>query len=127
VTNDPTIIGVGIDLEQDTGLSPELEPLICTAEERAWLACQDQDTRPWLAKVFFSAKEAFYKCQYGTTHTVLDFLDVELNIDPCSCSFSLRRMTRADAHWGRLSSTAGKFQRVAGLIVTAAILTGEPA
>src|SRR5262249_40222461 len=62
--------GLGLDIEQDTPLSPELLALICTKNERQRIA-EDPER---LGKLFFSAKEAFYKCQYPITKTVLDFL-----------------------------------------------------
>lgn len=66
---------LGLDLEEDTPLQPELFPLIATSKERDWL-----DGRADYAKLLFGAKEAFYKAQRPITGLLLDFQDVELEL-----------------------------------------------
>jgi 4'-phosphopantetheinyl transferase EntD len=69
---------IGVDIEPATPLAPDLVEVICTAEERAWLAGEPS---PGLAaKVIFSAKEAVYKAQYPLTGKVLGFDDVTLEM-----------------------------------------------
>ncbi|MET0795278.1 MAG: 4'-phosphopantetheinyl transferase superfamily protein [Polyangiaceae bacterium] len=72
--------GVGIDVEDSRPLEPDLEYLVCTAAEIRWLDRRGEERGRW-AKLIFSAKEAFYKYQYPKSQLVLDFRDVELDID----------------------------------------------
>jgi 4'-phosphopantetheinyl transferase EntD len=122
VTNAPDVAGFGLDVERDTPLQPELERMICTPAERAWLDTQAPELRGWLGKLFFSAKEAFYKCQYLTTETLIDFRDVALHLDLGLNTFSVAGLTQDGVKWDRVRSIRGRFQQVPGLIVTAAIL-----
>ena len=49
-------------------------------EEVTNLRILEDPERQEAATVLFAAKEAFYKCQYGLTHTWLGFEDVAVNI-----------------------------------------------
>ena len=119
----PDVAGFGLDVEEDEPLSRELEPLICTTAERLWLATQESRSRGWLGKLFFSAKEAFYKCQYRHTRTLIDFQDVELKIDLHRNNFRAVAVTQNGPVWDRVCRASGKFLRAQGFIVTAAFLT----
>ena len=89
------VAGVGLDVEQDEELRPELERMICTPPERAWLDSQPSARRGQLGKLFFSAKEAFYKAQYPLTRAYLDFRDVDLHLDLPGGTFAVARIGRA--------------------------------
>jgi 4'-phosphopantetheinyl transferase EntD len=80
VDRHPPLRAVGIDAEEVRLLEPDTVRSIVTAGERAWLATQPEGRQPELAILFFSAKEAFYKCQYPLTGTFLDFGDVEIDL-----------------------------------------------
>jgi len=82
---------LGIDVEGDEPLSPELYPLIFDHEELINLAAQTT-AKIDLHKVAFSAKEAFYKCYYPVVRRFLEFRDV-----------SLRLYSEEDAPEGRFS------------------------
>jgi 4'-phosphopantetheinyl transferase EntD len=125
VTNASEVIGLGIDIEEDTPLLVELMPMVCTLEERQWISAFGPDTGGWLAKLIFSAKEAFYKCQYETTRTLIDFQEVELSIDLIGGAFSVSGITREGPLWNCVRSASGKFRRESGFIVTAALLTSN--
>src|SRR5262245_52072688 len=58
---------LGIDLEPDDPLDPPLWPHVATKRELAWLEAQPEVRRGRAARLLFSAKEAFYKCQFPTT------------------------------------------------------------
>lgn len=81
VTNDPSVLACGIDVERTVPLPRELEALVCTASEQAWLSGQAEATRGVLGKVLFSAKEAVFKCQFPVSRAMLEFKDVELELD----------------------------------------------
>ena len=67
---------VGLDAEDDHGVSPELWPTICRPEElqRAYDLPVEARAR-WVTRVF-SAKEAFYKWSYPQSRTMMEFQDV---------------------------------------------------
>jgi 4'-phosphopantetheinyl transferase EntD len=124
VTSSPHIAGLGLDIELDTRLDGGLEAMICTENERLWLNHANGD-RAQLGKLFFSAKEAFYKCQYTMTRSLIDFRDVELKIELGAESFSVARLTRSGGEWDRVHLVTGKFQRAAGFWITTALLPAE--
>jgi enterobactin synthetase component D len=72
--------GIGIDVEQRGRLGRKLEGHVCTEEEREWLETLPASERGDAATVLFSAKEAFYKCQFCVTQDWLGFLDVTLEV-----------------------------------------------
>jgi 4'-phosphopantetheinyl transferase EntD len=73
---------IGLDIEPATPLPADLEDIICTPPERAWLDTLPPQTRGLRAKQIFSAKEAVYKAQYPLTGKVIGFDEVELRYDP---------------------------------------------
>ncbi|MGJ4889475.1 4'-phosphopantetheinyl transferase family protein [Bradyrhizobium sp. HKCCYLRH3099] len=81
---------LGLDVEDLRQLDPSLLELVLTPTERRWLQAQPEDVRPMLPITLFSAKEAYYKCQYPITRGFLDFQDVELAIDPGAGTFEAR-------------------------------------
>lgn len=73
------IEALGIDIEAEAALSPDLWDLVLTTRERQWVELQTPRERVRWATTIFSAKEAFYKFQYPITQQWLDFLDVEVD------------------------------------------------
>lgn len=73
---------LGIDIEQANRLKKGLWPLTLVKEEQNWIEEQfEACERVSWSTLIFSAKEAFYKCQYPLTHQWLGFLDVSIEID----------------------------------------------
>jgi len=122
VTKEKNIIGVGIDIEPDEPLRPELIPLICTAAELRSIGEIGASTAAWLGKLFFCAKEAFYKCQYNVTKTVMDFHDVELAIDTGMGTFAISQIANVGPEWDLVSRASGKFRRESGFVVATTVL-----
>ena len=52
-----------------------------TPTEQAFLKTLDAGQAGLIATLFFSAKEAFYKCQYPLTQRFLGFQDVEVEFE----------------------------------------------
>jgi 4'-phosphopantetheinyl transferase EntD len=123
VTNAPAILGLGIDLEEDVPLPAELESSICTPEEQAWIGTIASFEAETLGKLIFSAKEAFYKCQYAVTGTPIEFQDVVLKFDLAARTFAVAAIKRQGRQWEQIREMRGQFQKEAGLIVTSAVLT----
>ncbi|MHB8744526.1 MAG: 4'-phosphopantetheinyl transferase family protein [Sulfuricaulis sp.] len=71
---------IGLDMEIVGHVTPEIWPYICTPVETAWLATLHGLEQARCAALIFSAKESFYKCQYGVTQQWLEFGDVSLDL-----------------------------------------------
>jgi 4'-phosphopantetheinyl transferase EntD len=74
------VASIGIDAESIAPLPSALVAMILSARERA--AFTDHAVAPYdLAKLAFSAKEAFYKAWYPLTGVMLEFRDVAIALD----------------------------------------------
>ena len=93
--------GIGFDAERADRLGVDLVRLICTPAEVEWTREHAAAGVDW-PTVVFSAKEALYKCISPAFGVMLDFLDVELEIDPARLEFEARLATSGDAR--RLSA-----------------------
>lgn len=125
VTDAPEVVGLGIDIEEDTPLGDELVRMICTEEEQLWVRRMAPRFAGCLAKLVFSAKEAFYKCQYVTTRAFIDFREVHLKVDLAGGAFSVARIEREGEPWNRVQSVRGRFRQDFGFIATSAVLTSD--
>lgn len=108
------VASLGVDVERVTDTSADIEALVCTAAERRWLDAQAASQRERNIRLLFSAKEAFYKCQYPLTRAFLDFQEVELAIDVDRGSFAVRNPD--------LAATRGRWIWLDDLVITAAML-----
>jgi enterobactin synthetase component D / holo-[acyl-carrier protein] synthase len=72
------IRAIGVDAEVVGRVGRHLWPKVCTPAERAWLEGLPEDQQARCSALVFSAKEAFYKCQYEMTRAWVGFQDVEL-------------------------------------------------
>ena len=112
---------IGLDLELVVGVSREIWPFICTREESAWLATLPESEQTQFAALIFSAKEAFYKCQFGVTGQWLEFHDISL--DPAASDwsagrFSLRPRQRIAFSEHSAAPFVGRFQFHEGFVFT---------
>lgn len=121
---------LGIDAELDEPLASELLPRVLTATEWAFAR------REFLSELelgrhalrVFSAKEAFYKCQYPLTRTFLGFHDVETRFVPELRQFAVWS-TRPLPPLGNehdVTELQGRFDDDAGLLFTAVGLPTRP-
>lgn len=103
-----SVRSIGLDVEADEAVKGRLWDRICTEAELGWISTQPPDRHGWWVRLVFSAKEAFYKCQYGLTETYLGFHEVELSVDPESSRWiatlsvdagDLTRGTRIGGGW----------------------------
>ena len=82
-----TYRGLGIDVECAGRVTKDLESKICVEEERQWLDREAEDRRALMATLVFSAKEAFFKCQFALTSQWIDFSMVTITVaDPGASS-----------------------------------------
>ena len=81
---------LGLDSEVVGDVKAAIWSRVCGPAETAWLRALPASERQAAVTLIFSAKEAFYKCQYPITQERLDFQDV-----------------RVEAAWG---ATEGEFR-----------------
>jgi 4'-phosphopantetheinyl transferase EntD len=72
---------LGIDTELNGSVKPELWRRLFLPPEIEWLSSLEKLQRPQAATLLFSAKEAFYKCQYPLTQEKLGFHDAVIQAD----------------------------------------------
>jgi 4'-phosphopantetheinyl transferase EntD len=91
------VAALGIDAERRGAVHRRLWRQIATSEELAWLESLAPDRAQEMATVLFSAKEAFYKCQFTLTREWLNFSDVSVAIGPDAFRVSPRRRLALEA------------------------------
>jgi 4'-phosphopantetheinyl transferase EntD len=74
------ICALGLDSEIAGRVRRELWRHICAADEINWLESLPESSRCAAATTLFSAKEAFYKCQYPLARQWLYFHDVRVEL-----------------------------------------------
>lgn len=74
------VAALGVDSEIVGQAGIDIWPTICGPVERIWVNSLPADQRPAAVTLLFSAKEAFYKCQYPIAQEWLDFHD--LRVEP---------------------------------------------
>ena len=74
-----SVRGLGMDSETLGDVHAELWPSICSETETDWLRSLAPALKAAAATMIFSAKEAFYKCQYPVTGEPLGFHDVQVD------------------------------------------------
>jgi 4'-phosphopantetheinyl transferase EntD len=72
---------IGVDTEVIGRVKQKLWPKICTPQELDWLTALPAEQRERCGALLFSAKEAFYKCQFGLTAAWVGFHDVYLELE----------------------------------------------
>lgn len=116
---------IGVDIEEDIGLSPDLIPTICSLAERAWLASQPEDQRARLAKLIFCAKECTYKCQYPVTQILFDFDTLEITPDLDTGQFEAT-FTRDIGCFSAGTCLSGRFVIAGGVMACGMVLATSP-
>lgn len=111
VTRAPMLIG--IDLEPDTPLAPDLWDVILLPAESAALSGHPRAAQ--LAKLIFSAKEATYKAQYPRSKTLFGFDTIHISL--FGAGFSAR-FTHAVPEFPADTILHGQFTRVDSHILT---------
>ena len=91
-----TVQSIGIDVETIGRVEQKLWPTLFTQKEADYFSSLAPNTVALEATLFFSAKEAFYKCQYPLTQEWVGLQDVEI--------------TRTDRHSLAIAPTRGPAQ-----------------
>jgi 4'-phosphopantetheinyl transferase EntD len=70
--------GMGLDVERQGRVRPDLWPILFTPEERCYLENKDNPSQRFLSTAFFSIKEAFLKLPSPKPERVQDYQDIEV-------------------------------------------------
>ena len=91
-----TVQSIGVDVETVGRVEQQLWPTLFTEKEADYFSSLAPNTVALETTLFFSAKEAFYKCQYPLTQKWVGLQDVEI--------------TRTDHHSLAIAPTRGAAQ-----------------
>lgn len=106
---------IGVDSERIEDVSPSLWRLTMRAEELSRLQSLEEAACQQMAALTFSAKEAFYKCQYALTRSWLGFEDVVVHV--AGNAFEISVVEAAHPIHDMLSPCIGRFKVDEALIV----------
>jgi len=109
-----TYLGVGIDVELDDPLLPAVAERVASEVEMSALPSVPNLVA---ARLVFSAKEAFYKCQFYRTRQFLGFFDVSVTLEP-EGEFSIELAVDAGPLL-RGEQFRGRWRRRGGFLFTA--------
>lgn len=122
LARDGDIRALGLDLEEDAPLDPDLFETVCTGTELERLAALPAGPRGQQARLIFSAKEAAYKAQYPLSRVVFDFHTLEVALDAGGPGHFIARFRRDVAPFGTGDALWGRYAIGGGLIATAVVL-----
>jgi len=119
------VAGLGVDAEIVARVGRELWRQVFTASEFAQLDPLGAAQRERLAALVFSAKEAFYKCQFALTARWLEFSDVSVEVRPDSVqagSFVVRSASTQASWILRGLAAEGRYRFDGALVVTGIVI-----
>lgn len=135
VADRASCLAIGIDSEVAGSRILNLAHRICVPAEREWVESLPPADRPSAATLIFSAKEAFYKCQYPLVADRVGFQDLQVvgagdwaaegeERDPADFSIHFLRPLVA----ARLAAAPirGRYLRHGGLVSAAVCLAAVP-
>jgi 4'-phosphopantetheinyl transferase EntD len=113
------ITSLGIDLKTENELRADIVAIICSQEDWQQLPRMPDRIPYSLAKVVFSAKEAFFKASFPQSRAFLDFQDVTIALCPPRGEFEVT-LVNPDLPllFGKRRAT-GRYRIADGLIYTA--------
>jgi 4'-phosphopantetheinyl transferase EntD len=115
-------LAVGIDAEPDVPLEPNIAERVSSESEIALAAVYVGNDPGRAAHLVFSAKEAFYKCQFPLSRTFLGFEDVRLDVEGDELSGVLLKEAGSFAAG---TVFRGRWQRRGSLFLTAFWLVAD--
>jgi 4'-phosphopantetheinyl transferase EntD len=80
VANVRNVAALGLDCEVVGAATVDIWSSICRSRELDWVKSLPALQRPAAITLIFSAKEAFYKCQYTLDREWLDFHDLQVEV-----------------------------------------------
>lgn len=114
------ITAIGIDVEKHTVLKDNLLDMILLPNEQAQLKQLPENGIHW-GKLFFSAKESFYKAYFQIVEEFLDFMQAEFVIDPTNQTLTAKLLIEPDPKIAKFNTEYyhGKYQVTNDYIYTA--------
>jgi 4'-phosphopantetheinyl transferase EntD len=112
---------LGLDSEVVGDVNAQIWPSICVPTETAWIESLPASEQAAAVTLIFSAKEAFYKCQYALVRERLNFRDVRVEVAAWGASSGVYRIhaTRTIAlHTRAVLPVPGRFLFHEELLVT---------
>lgn len=97
-THTTLVAALGLDAEHREAVHRRLWRQIATSEELSWLQSLASERAQEMATLIFSAKEAFYKCQFAVTCEWLNFSDVSVSVGPRDFEIRPLRRLVLEAH-----------------------------
>ena len=119
---------LGLDSEVVGDVKPTIWPSICMSMETAWVESLPASEQAAAVTLIFSAKEAFYKCQYALVRERLNFHDVSVAVAEWGASSGEYRIhaTRSIALCMRTAlPLSGRFLFHEELVTTGLALAGS--
>lgn len=113
------LVGLGIDLEDDLPLAPDLWDIVLSPEDQRDLDAMPAAARGPAAMAVFSAKEAAYKAQYALSGTLFGFDTLRIHLDGDRFTAAFRRPVGPFAAGDTI---AGRITRLDGHLLTLATI-----
>ena len=117
-----TYLSLGIDIETAGRVSKEMWHLLFTTSEQKYLGSLSPDEQLLQSTVFFSLKEAYYKCQFPLTHTYLDFTEVAVRV--LNQKLFVELLIEIPGPFKKGSLTEGKMTRYETEVITFCAIPG---
>jgi len=90
-------VSLGVDLEESGRMKKTLWPRLFTAAEIQQLGnIGELDKQLRQAAVIFSAKEAFYKCDYPINRQLHEFTDIEITLNSTSRTLQVNQLSQGE-------------------------------
>ncbi|MGC4093442.1 MAG: 4'-phosphopantetheinyl transferase superfamily protein [Polyangiaceae bacterium] len=112
--------GIGIDVEPDEPLTLPIAQRVCVPGEMEQVSERTGLSSLQAARLIFSAKEAFYKCQFCVTQRYLGFGDVRVEFSPGGC-FSVSVLAQ-ESEVAAIAANSGRWAQREGFLLTSSWL-----
>ncbi len=123
VARSKDVVSIGLDLEQGGELGEGIVKHVCSPEEIQENSRITHLSTLVLAKLIFSAKEAFYKCQYPLSNQFLSHREIELQFIEPGNRFVVVKSHAANSNEAMYKQIRGTWKIVNNTIITAASLS----
>jgi 4'-phosphopantetheinyl transferase EntD len=84
------VLALGVDTEPAVPLERNLWDIVCRAQEVDWLHTLPAERQGHLAKLLFCVKESVFKAWYPRSRQLIDFQQVEVQLDCTSATYRAR-------------------------------------
>ena len=118
IAREGTCAGLGLDIENDTGLDRTYFNTLLTEDEKDRVAHLPVLQQAFEAKLIFSAKECAYKAQFRQSRVIFDFQTLEIEFVPDTDRF-IATYQRSIAPFEKGDRLEGRYRRLDGWVMTA--------